>query len=125
MEPCILHEIIAAALPLKIGVSRTTGSLATCSDIHLATCSFSAFSRRQYSAEYSDDEDDVTASVAGVEVCEVDALLGAAVGFVAAEEACDRRKDHLNTMFCCNMLLPVMGLFFRIVIYAALYMWHV
>ena len=64
------------------------GSLATCSDIHLATCSFSAFSRRQYSAEYSDDDDDdVTDGV----ICEVDAL-EAAVGFVAAEEACRRRR---------------------------------
>ena len=83
---------------MKIGVSRTTGSLATCSDIHLATCSFSAFSRRQYSAEYSDDDDDVTASVAGVEVCEVDALLGAAVGFVAAKEACG--FDEVNLLHC-------------------------
>ena len=77
-------------LPLKIGVRRTTGSFATCSDIHLATCSFSAFSRRQYSAEYSDDVDDVT----GVDVCEVEDALGD--GFVAVVEACEEKE---NTSF--------------------------
>ena len=78
-------------LPLKIGVRRTTGSFATCSDIHLATCSFSAFSRRQYSAEYSDVE--VTAA-AGVDVCEVEDALGD--GFVAVVEACEEKE---NTSF--------------------------
>ncbi len=38
-----------------MGVRSTTGSLATLSEIHLDTCSFRAFSRLQYSAEYSVD----------------------------------------------------------------------
>ena len=60
------------------------GSLATCSDTHLATCSFSAFSRRQYSVEYSDD--DVTGcDDDDRDVCEVEAL-EATVGFVAVEK---------------------------------------
>ena len=70
-----------------MGVRRTTGSFATCSEIHLATCSFSAFSRRQYSAEYSpddDDEDEDVTEAAGVELRDVvvAVVVDSAVGFV-------------------------------------------
>ena len=61
------------------------GSLATCSDIHLATCSFSAFSRRQYSVEYSDDDDITGCDDDDGDVCEMEAL-EVAVGFVAVEK---------------------------------------
>ena len=68
-----------------MGVSRTTGSFATCSEIHLATCSFSAFSRRQYSAEYSPDDDEDVTEAAGVElrdVVVVAVVVASADGFV-------------------------------------------